>query len=244
MAAQPSGGVALKIVATADLHGELPNIQPCDILILGGDICPDYLQFGTGGWERFDTGEQRQRHWLDTDFRKWLNRVPAERVVGIAGNHDYVFEHDFLIPKDLRWTYLRDDLVEIDGVRIWGTPWVPNLPRWAFYASDQGLEARASIIPPELDFLVTHGPPYEYGDYVPGGTEKQASKYGNREGVHVGDKHLNAAIVERHPKRVICGHIHEAYGHYDIQGSEFGVWNVALMDAVYNPVNAPVTFEL
>lgn len=233
----------MKIVATSDLHGALPDIPPCDILIIGGDICPDFLQQSWSSFERYDTGEQRQRHWLDTDFRRWLNNVPAEHVVGIAGNHDYVFEHEFLIPKDLRWTYLRDDPVEIKGVKMWGTPWVPNLPRWAFYGSDQALAARASIIPEGLDFLITHGPPLYYGDYVPGGTEKQASKYGNTSGVHVGDAHLNNAIKRAQPKHVICGHIHESYGHYKIEGSKYGIYNVALMDGVYNPVNKPVVFE-
>lgn len=225
----------MKVIATSDLHGTLPEIDPCDVLILGGDICPDYLG---------PTNEQSQRHWLDTKFRAWLNEVPAEAVVGIAGNHDYVFEHSFLIPDELRWFYLLDSEVEIGGLHIYGTPWVPNLPRWAFYGSGPALEARAELIPEGLDFLVSHGPPYGLGDFVPGGTEAQASKYGNTSGMHVGDPFLYDAIVRAKPRIVITGHIHEGYGHYEIKGSEGGVYNAALNDAFYDPVNKPFVFEL
>lgn len=74
------------IVATADLHGILPEIAPCDILLSGGDICPDVAPL-------------LQVKWLDQPFRKWLENVPAKEIIGIAGNHDKIFEHGpHLIP--------------------------------------------------------------------------------------------------------------------------------------------------
>lgn len=232
--------------ATSDLHGHLPEIEPCDILILGGDICPDFKPLGKRNhWDWVDKGGTQQGRWLDTTFREWLDSIPATHVVAIAGNHDFVFDkRSFLVPKDLRWTYLEDSFCEIEGLRFWGTPWVPGLVHWAFYGTENTLDARAQIIPPKLDVLVTHGPPYLHGDLVPG-TSKYQQKYNTPpHGEHVGEHHLNVAINRAHPRAVVCGHIHEGYGHYHHVGSELGVFNVAINDGMYNPVNPVVELPL
>lgn len=233
------------VYAASDLHGNLPPVPPdAELLLLAGDICPDFgpLPDHTGFID--DTGIL-QANWLNTEFREWLGSVPC-RVVATWGNHDFVGQDSRLVP-DLPWTLLIDREVIVPGsggLRIWGTPWVPNLPRWAFNASEEALAARAQMIPKGLDILMSHGPPYGFGDFIPGG-----SKYGNVGEEHVGDSSLNDTIKRAQPRFIVCGHIHESRGWYHIPlprsslgyDQECIVVNAAAVDGLYDLYEHPFT---
>lgn len=229
----------MRIVATSDLHGSLPEIPECDLLLIAGDVCPDFIRSkrvrGINNAPHTDKGEQRQANWLRSTFNPWLAEVPAEQIVGIAGNHDFVFEHRLLLPKDStpKWTYLQDTHAEILGLRIHGTPWVPNLPFWAFHAREEVLVSAYGSIPP-CDVLMSHGPPRGYGDAC-------GPKYG-MEGREVGSYDALLAIERCKPMFFINGHVHEGYGEYQHAGCR--ILNVSHNDADYNPVNPPVEFEV
>ena len=200
-----------KIVAISDMHGQLPDDLPaCDVLVIGGDICPDFLR-------GYANGATRQAYWLDTAFREWLWAQEAEAIVGIAGNHDFVLENWGLVPGGLPWTYLQDSGIAVCGKKFWGTPWVPNLPSWAFYGSPGALQARSDLVPADVDVLITHGPPYGTLDYV--------------HGQHVGEEAILRAIRDQRPGKVVCGHIHSAHGQADLHYSE--VFNVSILDEAY-----------
>jgi Icc-related predicted phosphoesterase len=219
----------MRIIATSDLHGSLPEIDECDILIIAGDVCPDFIEFSYGSRMKMVKGEQKQAKWLDKEFRPWLESLPAKNIVGIAGNHDFVFEsYKFLIKNlDLPWVYLEDTARDIEGLRIHGTPWVPNLESWAFYQPRN--HKKFDLIPDDCDIVVSHGPMYGYGDQV-------------RDGRSVGCPTLLKRVEEVKPKLLICGHIHEGYGHY--RAGDCDVYNVALNDELYDPVNEPVVIDI
>lgn len=220
----------MSVYAIADLHGQLPQWpEDCDLLLLAGDICPDFRPMNHYDW--VDKKGHQQALWLDTVFRGWLDDRPADcEIVAIWGNHDWVGQHAALIPE-LPWRLLQDSETSVNSIRIFGTPWVPGLPSWAFYANDIALEARSELIPEGLDILMSHGPPMGCLDFIPGGTEKQASKYGNINGMHVGDVALKDAIRTKRPLQVICGHIHESRGAEILFNSR--VFNVAAVDDFY-----------
>ena len=222
------------IYAIADMHGNLPEI-PSDAttILIAGDICPDDP---IGRRERYalaDHGASYQLQWLDTVFRRWLSSRPDGcKVVAIAGNHDFVFEREPQAVRELHlpWTYLQDQECEIEGdMRVWGTPWVPGLPRWAFYASDHALSARALSIPKGIDFLLSHGPPFGFGDEV-------APMYGGPK--YVGDISLGGAIIAVEPKLTICGHIHEGRGEY-VTPEGHRILNASMVDERYRVHSHP-----
>lgn len=55
--------------------------------------------------------------------------------------------------------YLCDNSVEIDGIRFYGTPWIADLARWAFYKPEDELKEAYANIPKKCDVLLTHIPP-------------------------------------------------------------------------------------
>lgn len=229
------------VYAVSDLHGLLlPDVPgDADLLILAGDICPDFLPYSKRQSGSIDKGGVQQAAWLDTTFREWLQGVVDQgtEVVAIWGNHDFVGERSYLVPKGLPWTLLTDQEVNVGGLRIWGTPWVPGLPRWAFYMDSDRLRLRADAIPADLDILISHGPPRDAGDFVPT-NHKQVVKYGNMHGEHVGDAELYRAIELARPQVTVCGHIHEDRGVHFV-GDQV-VYNVAAVDGCYAPYPNPL----
>lgn len=213
------------LAATSDLHGHLPAVPTCDVLVVAGDIAPAH---------RHDVGFQAR--WLNTDFRRWLEAVPAKHIVGIAGNHDFVFERDpGRLPSDLPWTYLQDRGAVVGGLRVWGSPWTPWFYDWAFNAPrDDGdetfLSERYAAVGDHTDVLLVHGPPAGYGDLT-------------ARGERAGSTSLLRLIDRVQPALCVFGHIHEARGSWTHGPSILA--NVSAVDLHYRPVAEPVvTFEL
>lgn len=209
----------VKIIATSDLHGRLPQISACDLLLICGDICPDVSSL-------------HQAKWLDEVFRNWLEKLPAKEIVCIAGNHDRIFEQArHLVPKEMKFHYLQDNTIELYGLKIYGTPW--QLPFWGvFNLSDDELEEQYSIIPKDIDILMSHAPPYGIFDEVPRGAEQ----------FHTGSIALRKKVFEVNPQLFVCGHIHCSFGMCKINETIFA--NVSLLDNDMKIAHEPVAIEI
>jgi hypothetical protein len=208
----------VRVVAVSDLHGQLPPVPPCDLLLVAGDICP-----------LADHSDAAQRAFLEGPFCDWLERAPARAIAGIAGNHDLIAEREPALPAGLPWTYLCDSEAELHGLRIWGTPFAVTYGDWAFMQSDDELEQRFATIPAGLDVLLAHGPPFGVLDHA-------------LRGVDTGSHALRRAIIRARPAVGIFGHIHE--GHGEDRLGRTRCLNVSLLDARYHVRNAPVELEL
>jgi Icc-related predicted phosphoesterase len=226
-----------RIVALSDMHGQLPsNVPDADLLIIAGDVTP-----------ATDHHVSFQARWLDTTFRRWLESQTAPAIVGIAGNHDFVFQEKpaGFDPHRWKWHYLEESHIDVAGVRIFGTPWQPWFLEWAFNAPrERGEEFLAQIysrIPEDTDIIVSHGPPRGYGDRVPPNLKSFNA------GLNVGSVSLLEAIYRVKPRLVVCGHIHSGYGVYTVEtGAPYPttIANASLLNEGYRMVNKPVVLKL
>ncbi|MDY3556164.1 metallophosphoesterase [Gemmata sp. JC717] len=226
--------MTLTVAAISDLHGHLPAVPACDLLLIAGDICPS-------SWPGPQAG------WLAGAFRRWLDAVPAREVVAVAGNHDWAFESwdnrrafevdpggaDPLVLPGLRWHYLEDRAVEVFGLRIYGTPWQLRCGNWAFNVDEPVLAERFARIPDDTDIVLSHSPPFGIGDLAP---------RRNGGGEHVGSPSLLDRVRRVRPRLHVFGHIHEARGRWQEDGTTFA--NVSVLDGRYDMVHQPMVFKI
>jgi Icc-related predicted phosphoesterase len=210
----------LRIAAISDLHGFLPEVPSCEVLLVGGDVCPVE-----------DHALDFQRRWLEGPFAEWLAGLDAGQVVGIAGNHDFVAENEPELMQSLPWTYLHDETTEAAGLKIHGAPWTVTFMEWAFMKDEEELVAVWAEIPDDVEVLVTHGPPLGHGDLAV-------------HGLHVGSETLAARVAQLERLRLhVFGHIHEAGGSRDTRGRTT-IANVSYVDFDYRPAHPAAVFEL
>ncbi|MFN8395634.1 MAG: metallophosphoesterase [Bacteroidia bacterium] len=105
--------------------------------------------------------------------------------------------------------YLNDSGVEIEGVKIWGSPIQPWFFDWAFNRQrGADIAKHWALIPEDTDILVTHGPPYGILDRTD-------------DGKLVGCEELIKVVERIRPKIHVFGHIHEAHGSLIKDGTHY-----------------------
>eukprot|EP00929_Paragymnodinium_shiwhaense_P039101 TRINITY_DN20567_c0_g3_i1.p1 TRINITY_DN20567_c0_g3~~TRINITY_DN20567_c0_g3_i1.p1 ORF type:complete len:428 (+),score=101.41 TRINITY_DN20567_c0_g3_i1:105-1388(+) len=212
-AAKPEGHLRFVCISdTHNLHDQLV-LPEGDVLLHTGDFS--------------ELGSQTEV----ANFVDWLVQQKFEHKVVIAGNHDIGVDGDRYdtigknwkedksgrsynnLPGDVRplltgregFTYLENDSVEIQGIKIYGSPMTPLivLPLLPPIAMAFNLQNRAecraqwSTIPSDTDVLLTHGPPKGFGDGF----------------MKLGCQDLREAVLERvRPAFHVFGHVHEGYG--------------------------------
>jgi Icc-related predicted phosphoesterase len=221
----------MKFVAISDTHNkhkELPVLPEGDVLLHAGD-------FTSRGY-----GKEIQA------FGEWLNEQPFEYKVLIAGNHDIMFQRDPLQAIELLKEacpdviYLNQEAVVIDGIKIWGEPRQPAFGHgWAFNVDRRWIKSTCwDKVPEDTDILLTHGPPYGYGDKV-------ERIFDDETDYHVGCQKQADLLFNSNISYTVCGHIHEAAGIYKTLNNAGGVVvNAAVVNLRYEMTNPPVVFEM
>ncbi len=207
-----------RIVCISDTHNRCEGLlmPEGDILVHAGDLT------SRGSMAEIDRAA------------KWLQSMPYEHKVVIAGNHDFCFQTRPELTRPLMdkygLIYLQDEDLELDGLRFYGSPWQPWFGGWAFNLQrGKELAAKWSRIPDTTDVLITHGPPHGKLDTVPGGEK-------------VGCRELQKALLRVKPKLHVFGHIHEGYGKAKLGCTQ--LVNASLCDGRYRPSNRPFVVDL
>lgn len=203
----------MTIACMSDLHGYLPEIPPCDLLIIAGDICPDRIG---GKWA--EAFPEKQALWFAHDCGRWLATSPAP-VVLTWGNRDWCGQAPALWADDPR--IVVDRVTTVAGLKVWASPWSDRVGHWAFMKDPCDLAPIYESIPNDVDIIVSHQPPHGYGDT-------------NTLGDHCGSLELLAAIDRVKPRLVVCGHIHEAAGTFRHWGTL--IVNASVVDTDYRLV--------
>lgn len=222
----------MKIATISDTHWKFNQVEvpECDVLLHAGDV----------------SGRGRDEEIVE--FLDWYASQPATHKILIAGNHDFGFEKK---PEwcqeqcDKRGiVYLNDSgtiIKDVDtgkDINIWGSPVQPAFCDWAFNRArthessedmwnnqDYGkepIQTHWELIPPGVDILITHGPPYKRLDKCSHGEE-------------VGCKLLLKKIEELGIKMHVFGHIHEARGVFIDKQKGITYVNTSSLDLRYNP---------
>ena len=105
-------------------------------------------------------------------FSRGFHHLPHKHKIFVAGNHDWLYETNNrfarLLTANFNIKYLQDSSVEIEGLKIYGSPWQPRFFDWAFnLMRGAELAEKWKLIPDDTDILITHGPPNGILDEVP-----------------------------------------------------------------------------
>jgi predicted phosphohydrolase len=201
----------MRLVVISDTHGlhdRIASLPEGDVLVHAGDLMNSGFDLET-----------------IASFNRWLRDQPFKHRVVCAGNHDRSFE---CMPEVARGfltdaIYLENDGATIDGVSFWASPYTPEFMNWAFMYPRGGAGRRYwDEIPPGLDVLITHGPPYGILDQTTQGGE------------HLGCEELLNAVEAKKPKVHIFGHIHGGAGTFENATTRFV--NAAYLNERYKPL--------
>jgi Icc-related predicted phosphoesterase len=214
-----------RIVCLSDTHNchELIDVPDGDILIHAGDATIQGTDY-----------EIEQ-------FLAWFTRWPHPHKIFVAGNHDWLYETDNrrarLMTAHFNIKYLQDSFIEIEGLKIYGSPWQPRFFDWAFNLNrGPELAEKWALIPLDTDILITHGPPNGILDEV-------ERRFGiERTGCEELRSRVETLARFGNLRLHIFGHIHCAYGEDERFGVRFV--NASTCDEQYAPTQPPVVIDL
>ena len=231
----------MKIISLSDLHGTLLPVvdyfEPCELILICGDISPLNIQ----------ANDRKMKKWLENDFKCWCESLPCNKVLFIAGNHDWICSRnvDFMyktFPKDAKVTYLFHEgyihtSLSGEEIHIFGTPYCTQFGNWAFMEDDQRLTELFKKIDYNLDILITHDAPYGASDIL---LQEDVPWY---TGKHIGSKPLAEAILLKQPKYVFHGHLHSTSRIFEDLGPS-KVINCSIKDEKYLPIYDPIITDI
>ena len=205
----------MRIVLISDTHGlhRQLEVPPGDMLIHAGDFTLN-----------------SKPPSIVSDFNAWLGSLPHRHKIVTCGNHEYLLEEPRERGAITNATLLIESGVEIEGLKIWGSPTTP-LYGGAFGKSKPEDRQRLwASIPEDLDILVTHTPPFAILDHGLPSEPREGCPY------------LFEAVFRVRPRLHVFGHIHAGYGTRRTSDTIFV--NASLLGDSGKPDREPIVIDL
>jgi len=194
----------LHISDTHGFHNQFPKetFEGIDMVIHSGDCSnSSYLQ---------------QSILEITNFLNWYEMLKVPYKIFVAGNHDTAIARRAIKEADIEMRgimYLENESVEIEGIKIWGSPITPTFGDWSFMKARDKTHEVWKEIPDDTDILIVHGPPKGVRDL----------SYDRSNNLEMcGDLALAKRIMAIKPKQVLFGHIHNCK---DIENQGISVYS-------------------
>jgi len=184
--------VVMKIWHISDTHGfhnQLVIPEGIDLVIHTGDAS-NYLDPYTN--------EPEVRKFID-----WYEQISIPNKIFIPGNHDTSIERGLVRASDFisRGIHiLNHDWMDVNGIKIFGSPYTPTYGQWAFMKSRETINRVWEQIPEGMDIIAVHGP-------CKGILDLSRDRQNVLE--FCGDGALRKHVLNRvKPKYFLSGHIH------------------------------------
>jgi len=182
----------MKIWHISDTHGfhnQLVIPEGIDLVIHTGDAS-NYLDPYTN--------EPEVRKFID-----WYEQISIPNKIFIPGNHDTSIERGLVRASDFisRGIHiLNHDWMDVNGIKIFGSPYTPTYGQWAFMKSRETINRVWEQIPEGMDIIAVHGP-------CTGILDLSRDRQNVLE--FCGDGALRKHVLNRvKPKYFLSGHIH------------------------------------
>lgn len=198
----------MKIWFISDTHNEHERLQPPEVDMV--IHCGDESTHGNA--------------WLnEPEARRFLNWYAALNIpikIFVPGNHSMAIEQGLITPPEFpSIQFLLHTQTEVNGLRIFGSPYTPRFHDWAYMKKRTQLDPAWQLIPDDTDILITHGPPKGILDLT------HDNETGNL--VQVGCTALRRHVDTRIQPRIHAfGHLHDEkgisnYGSYTRNATQF-----------------------
>lgn len=224
---QPKDPAAVRVLLLSDTHviaDKIPisSYPEVDIVVHAGDF------------------SMKGRAKEVKAFLSWYQTIKAKHKVFICGNHETALDRNHKefekSTRELLFAKQYSDLIylenltgEVMGIKIFGSPYSPEFYGWGFPTPDDAYKLYKEKITDDTDIVLIHGPPYGILDKCVDGTL-------------AGCKILEKRLKECSPGMCVFGHIHEAYGIVEKNGTLFV--NASNSDFHYDFTQKPIFVDI
>lgn len=173
-----------------------------------------------------DATNVRDEFRNEPEMRRFIERYAAMDIpvkVFVGGNHDGSLQRGLIRKEDFESQgihYLYNETIEVNGLKIWGSPISPTFGDWSFGMSRAKIGRLWDTIPNDTDIVVVHGPPLGVLDVT---NRRDNLKE------QVGCRSLLKRVLDIQPKAVLFGHIHNCKDVYNA-----GTKQIAGLDTIFS----------